>query len=183
MVERGSTDHCKDATLLSSSQGVLAHWGPRHTPKHTWYVLIHPGPPHGKKVFFGLFQSQPEIAINLNGEREHHRRILSASTAALQVPCAEECPVIRDNDHLAGKVVVRQKRGASIEHGGVAITLVGVIERRNESQPTEPFMSMRLQLAPAAESPITREIVQYDFDFGRVRLPYPSYDGEGISLR
>ncbi len=132
-------------------------------------------------VLFGLFQTQPEIAINLAGERQFHRRVLGLTSG--QVPYADTCPIVRDDDHLSGKVVLRQKPGASLDHHGIAVTLIGLIEQRGEPHPPEPFMSMRLQLVPAAESPITREITQLDFDFGKVHFPHPSYDGDAIALR
>ena len=61
--------------------------------------------------------------------------------------------------------------------------LIGTVERFTEPATKDDFLFTRIQLASAIESPIQRETIIYDFDFGSVRFPYESYDGCGITLR
>lgn len=133
-------------------------------------------------VLFGLFGAAPEIIVRFEEGRETHRRVL-APVRSGEVESCEQCPVVRDQDCVAGQAVVRLRSGAPLEHCGIHVELVGTVERHHEKPTRQDFSSLRIQLAAPAESPITQETSVYAFSFGAVRFPYQSYDGAGLSLR
>lgn len=80
-------------------------------------------------------------------------------------------------------MAIRLCSGSHLEHSGISLELTGTIERFTEPATKDDFLFTRIQLASVAESPIKKEAVIYNFDFGTVRFPYESYDGCGITLR
>lgn len=135
-------------------------------------------------MFFNLFSSPPEVGIELAGSRPTHKRRLPRQSTQ-EVDSAEECVIVGDKESLEGKVIVRLNKGATLEHQGLTIELGGTVNyyQPNGGAISECFMSNKIRLAHAAESPISREVSQYEFSFGNVRLPYESYESAGISLR
>ena len=136
-------------------------------------------------MFFNLFSSPPEVSIELAGSRPTHKRRLPRQSTQ-EVDSAEECVVVGDREGLEGKVIVRLNKGATLEHQGLTIELGGTVsyyQPNGAGAISECFMSNKIRLAHAAESPINREVSLYEFSFGNVRLPYESYESAGISLR
>ena len=123
----------------------------------------------------------PDLTITLAQTHQMYKRTLPS--ADTQVQTCHTCPMIYDNQRLAGQLVVRLRDGRQLEHTGISVEFVGTIDRHDGTHKDGKFTSVCIQLASAAESPLQEETTLYDFDFGNVRLPHLSYDGLGVSIR
>jgi len=133
---------------------------------------------------FGFLNGpQPEIQINILGERGLHKRIVRPGSRD-SIEASESCPILHPGDVLKGQLLIRLKQGqASFEHQGVSLEFIGALELPIERGNHIEILRVRKQLLTASESPLTNETTLIDFDFGPHTLPYPSYDGLGFSLR
>lgn len=99
----------------------------------------------------------------------------------------EHCPIYHDGDHLSGSAILRIRNGHSLDHSGIVIEFKGAVvmpqgaDGRSASATITEFVSMSVTLKTMQESPIGD--VRMPFDFGKVRLPYESYDGDRVTVR
>ncbi|TYZ57895.1 hypothetical protein PybrP1_010499 [[Pythium] brassicae (nom. inval.)] len=94
---------------------------------------------------------------------------------------ARQLPLFREDERVGGTLVVAVPDGRRLEHAGVKIEIVGLIEMPHERQSSYEFMSLARELAPpgALEQPETA----FAFDFAGAEKPHESYYGRSVRLR
>lgn len=77
-------------------------------------------------------------------------------------------------------MLINVAKGRTLEHQGIRVELLGVIESTNDNRQ----MSQFIQLVRDLEPPGTlTDDVSYDFAFNRVEKLYETYSGNQIRLR
>lgn len=91
-----------------------------------------------------------------------------------------QIPLFREDEGVRGTLRVTVPDAKRLEHTGVKIEMVGVIEMPHERQATYEFTSLLRELAGAGA--IEREQT-FAFDFSSVEKAHESYYGRSVRLR
>lgn len=122
-----------------------------------------------------LFSFGPaaELAIALDG---------AETRATIRHPAekAKQIPLFREEELVRGTLKVVVPDGKRLEHTGVKIEMIGVIEMPHERQSSYEFTSLVRELESAGA--IDQEKT-YAFDFSSVEKPHESYYGRSVRLR
>ena len=84
-----------------------------------------------------------------------------------------------EGDNISGKVLLNLK-DKRLEHAGIKVEFVGVIELFYDRGNHYEFTSQIVELAPAGA--LTKS-VSFDFAFNELQMPYESYNGINARLR
>ncbi|XP_068235017.1 vacuolar protein sorting-associated protein 26B-like isoform X2 [Palaemon carinicauda] len=125
--------------------------------------------------FFGFGQSA-EIAIQLDGSDT--RKMAEMKTEDGK---KERYYLYYDGESVSGKVnVILKKPGSRLEHQGIKIEFIGLIELYYDRGNHHEFTSLVKELARPGE--LTQNTA-FDFEFNQVEKPYESYSGTNVRLR
>ena len=83
-------------------------------------------------------------------------------------------------DNICGTVELEVGGSKKLEHQGVKVELIGLIEMLQDRSNTYEFTSLVRELEPAGELQGSQA---YPFEFTGVEKPYESYDGINVRLR
>lgn len=122
-----------------------------------------------------FFKSPLEIEIRLDGDQDRAHHEVHTVHGRL-----ESLPVYRDGESVSGNVTVRTKEGRTVEHLGIKVQLLGVIETNIDGLHLSEFLSLATELA--APSNISHA-VDFPFEFKNVQKQHESYRGKNVSLR
>uniref|UniRef100_K3WQS7 Vacuolar protein sorting-associated protein 26 n=1 Tax=Globisporangium ultimum (strain ATCC 200006 / CBS 805.95 / DAOM BR144) TaxID=431595 RepID=K3WQS7_GLOUD len=124
------------------------------------------------KSLFG-FGPAAELTITLDG---------ADTRATIRHPAEKTklIPLFREDELVQGALHVAIPEGKRLEHAGVKIEFVGVIEMPHERQSVYEFTSLIRELDGAGA--IDQEKT-YTFDFSSVEKPHESYYGRSVRLR
>ncbi|KAI1946829.1 Vacuolar protein sorting-associated protein 26 [Ophidiomyces ophidiicola] len=92
----------------------------------------------------------------------------------------ERVPLYLDGETVAGAVTVRPKDGRRLEHAGIKVQLIGVIEMLFDRGAQHEFLSLAHELAAPGELQHPRT---FTFAFRNVEKPFESYRGLNVRLR
>jgi vacuolar protein sorting-associated protein 26 len=92
----------------------------------------------------------------------------------------EEQYLFHAADNVCGTVELEVNGSRKLEHQGVKVELVGLIEMLHDRSNTFEFTSLVRELEPAGELLGSK---QYPFEFTDVDKPHESYDGINVRLR
>ncbi|KAK7076804.1 Vacuolar protein sorting-associated protein 26B [Halocaridina rubra] len=125
--------------------------------------------------FFGFGQSA-EISIQLDGSET--RKMAEMKTEDGK---KERYYLYYDGESVSGKVnVMLKKPGSRLEHQGIKIEFIGLIELYYDRGNHHEFTSLVKELARPGE--LTQNTA-FDFEFNQVEKPYESYSGTNVRLR
>ncbi|ODV92063.1 hypothetical protein CANCADRAFT_81886 [Tortispora caseinolytica NRRL Y-17796] len=122
-----------------------------------------------------FFKSPLDIDVRLDGE--DNRKHVEVKT---EKGNAEKLPLYLDGDSVKGTVTVRPRDGKRLEHLGIKVQFIGVIEIYVDRANHDEFLSLAQELAAPAE---LRHPETYDFEFKNVEKQYESYNGINVRLR
>lgn len=88
-------------------------------------------------------------------------------------------PLYTGDELVSGKLIVRSRAGR-IEHSGIRIRLIGIIEVINGEQPDSEFMTNSLDLEPAGSF---TDMKSYPFHFPSFQKPYDSFYGSSFRIK
>lgn len=123
-----------------------------------------------------LFFKAP-LDIDIRLENEDSRKHVEIKTPQGRL---EKLPIFKDGESVKGSVTIRTKEGRKVEHLGVKVLLLGVIETNVEGMSESEFLSLSTELV--APSVLTRPET-YPFEFKNVEKQYESYRGKNARLR
>lgn len=123
-----------------------------------------------------LFFRAP-LEIDIRFDNEESRKYIDTKTTQGRL---EKLPVYKDGETVKGSVTIRTKDGRRVEHFGVKVQLLGVIETNADGLQVSEFLSLATELAAPAQ--ITRPET-YPFEFKNVEKQYESYRGKNARLR
>ncbi|KAG6572732.1 vacuolar protein sorting-associated protein 26A [Phytophthora cinnamomi] len=119
-----------------------------------------------------------ELRFSLEGEQQR---------AKVKVPrlgdskSVVELPLFRDDEDVRGVLTVAVDSGKKLEHSGLKLQLLGLIEVPVDRSVGDEFTSSVRELQPSGEA-IEGEAT-FRFDFAKVDKPHESYYGKSVKLR
>ena len=89
-------------------------------------------------------------------------------------------PLFAEDDRLSGRLELRLERRRPLEHAGVRVELLGLIETGSERLPNSTFMSSAVDLEPPG---VLAEDRVLPFAFAVFQKPFESFYGSSVKLR
>ncbi|TGZ54777.1 hypothetical protein CRM22_010557 [Opisthorchis felineus] len=124
--------------------------------------------------FLGLGQN---VDIRIELDDEEHRKQEECKTEDGHV---YPLSIYYDGETVSGRVLIGMKRGSKLEHQGIRIDFLGVIEFFTDRGNRDEFITLSQDLARPG---ILSQPVSYPFEFLTVNKPYESYCGTHVRLR
>ncbi|PAA46151.1 hypothetical protein BOX15_Mlig012432g3 [Macrostomum lignano] len=121
-----------------------------------------------------LFGPSADLEIHLDGSDDRQK-----GDVLLDSGKKEACPVYFDGEAVSGKVNIRLKQ-SKMEHYGIRVELLGLIEQFSDRSSQHEFLSMARELARPG---ILTQSCCLEFEFVSVEKPYESYFGVNVKLR
>lgn len=95
---------------------------------------------------------------------------------------SKQIPLFKEDEGVKGSLTVTLPDGGKrLEHTGVKIEMIGVIEMPHERQSMYEFTSLVRELEPSGAIEVSEKV--YAFDFSSVEKPHESYYGRSVRLR
>jgi len=91
-----------------------------------------------------------------------------------------KAPVFMDGEDVRGQVMINLNKGKKLDHLGVRVELIGVIENLYDKSQNTVFLQLVRDLEPPGA---LTDNVTYDFQFNRVEKQFESYNGLVVRLR
>lgn len=88
--------------------------------------------------------------------------------------------IYHDKESVTGKVAIYLKNNKSIDHQGIRVDLIGIIENFYDKTQNLQFLTLSRELEPPGTLP---DNATYDFAFNNVEMEYESYCGISVRLR
>ncbi|ODV66309.1 vacuolar protein sorting-associated protein 26 [Hyphopichia burtonii NRRL Y-1933] len=122
-----------------------------------------------------FFKAPLDIEIRLDNEQS--RKTIDVKTPQGRL---EKLPVYQDGESVKGSITIRTRDGKKVDHMGIKVQLLGVIETNTDSLISNEFLSLATELA--SPSQLTHPET-YPFEFKNVEKQYESYRGKNARLR
>ncbi|KAL3658230.1 hypothetical protein V7S43_016858 [Phytophthora oleae] len=121
-----------------------------------------------------------ELSFSLQGEEQR---------AKLKVPRFDDAkgsqptqlPLFRDEEDIRGVLTVKVDSGKRLEHTGLKLELLGLIEVPVDRSAGDEFTSSVRELQASGEALEGEQT--FNFDFAKVDKPHESYYGKSVKLR
>lgn len=91
-----------------------------------------------------------------------------------------KAPVFCDGEDVKGKVFVNLSKGKRLDHMGIRIELVGIIENLYDAKQNSTFLQLVRDLEPPGS---LTDNMTYDFAFNRVEKQFESYNGIVVRVK
>ncbi|KAA3670690.1 vacuolar protein sorting-associated protein 26, partial [Paragonimus westermani] len=139
---------------------------------HPDHIFVHYIPIH--QNFLGLGQNV-DIRVTLHDED-------SRKQEEFKTEDGQTYPLLiyYDGETVAGNVLIGMKRGSKLEHQGIRIDFLGVIEFYSDRGSRDEFISLSQDLARPG---ILSQPTKYPFEFVDIMKPHESYCGTHVRLR
>lgn len=122
-----------------------------------------------------FFKAPLDIDIRLDNEDTRKHVEIKTPQGRL-----EKLPIFKDGESVKGSVTIRTKEGRKVEHLGVKVLLLGIIETNVEGMSASEFLSLSTELVAPA---LLTHPETYPFEFKNVEKQYESYRGKNARLR
>lgn len=122
-----------------------------------------------------FFKAPLDIEIRLDNEQS--RKTIDVKTPQGRL---EKLPIYQDGESVKGSITIRTRDGKKVDHMGIKVQLLGVIETNTDSLISSEFLSLATELA--SPSQLTHPET-YPFEFKNVEKQYESYRGKNARLR
>lgn len=90
-------------------------------------------------------------------------------------------PVFYDRENITGKVIVNLNKNKKVEHQGIKVELLGLIESYQDKKNVSRFISLAKDLEPPGI--LTNDITNLTFSFSNVEKQYETYRGNNMMVR
>lgn len=122
-----------------------------------------------------FFKAPLDIEIRLDSENTRkHVEVKSPQGRT------ESLPLYEDGETVKGEVTVRLREGRKLDHVGIKVQLLGMIESQLDVITSSDFLSMATELALPG---LLVNPESYPFEFRNVEKQYESYRGKNVRLR
>lgn len=122
-----------------------------------------------------FFKPPLDIEIRLSDEGRSYTEIKSPHGGRI-----EKLPIYKDGELVKGTVTIRTREGRRVEHTGIKVQMIGLIETNVDGVVTLDFLTMGKELA--APGMLDGE-ESFPFEFKNVEKQYESYRGKNAKLR
>ncbi|CAL8079157.1 unnamed protein product [Calicophoron daubneyi] len=124
--------------------------------------------------FFGLGQNV-DIKIVLNDEDVRRKEEIRTDDGHVY-----SLPVFYDGETVSGSILIGMKRGNKLEHQGIRIDFLGIIEFYTDRGSRSEFLTLSQDLARPG---ILSQPTSYPFEFANIQMAHESYSGTNVRLR
>lgn len=90
-------------------------------------------------------------------------------------------PTFYDRENITGKVIINLNKTKKLDHQGIKIELLGLIEHYQDKKNLSRFITLAKDLEPAGS--LTQEITNFNFSFSNVEKQYETYRGNNMMVR
>ena len=90
-------------------------------------------------------------------------------------------PTFNDRENVTGKVIINLNKTKKMEHTGIKIELVGLIENLQDKKNVSRFISLAKDLEPPGS--LSTEITNLPFSFSSVEKQFETYRGNNMQVR
>ena len=90
-------------------------------------------------------------------------------------------PTFYDRENVTGKVIINLNKTKKLEHHGIKIELLGLIEHCQDKKNVSRFITLAKDLEPPGT--LSTEITNFNFSFTNVEKQYESYRGNNMLVR
>lgn len=125
------------------------------------------------------FSKPMDVGIEILLDEEDRKTISIPSVNENSENIFRKIPLYTGEEDIKGKLIIRPRSG-KVDHSGIRIRLVGVIEVVNGSQPDSEFMTNGQDVEPAG---VLFDQKQYDFSFTGFQKPYDSFYGTSFRIK
>lgn len=94
---------------------------------------------------------------------------------------AVKLPTFYDRENITGKVIINLNKAKSLEHTGIKVELVGMIENLHDKKNPSRFIALTKDLEPPGS--LTKDITNFTFSFTNVEKSYETYRGNNMIIR
>lgn len=88
--------------------------------------------------------------------------------------------VFQDGEDVKGQVLINLNKGKRLDHLGIRVELVGIIENLYDKNQNSVFLQLVRDLEPPGA---LNDNVSYDFQFNKVEKQYETYNGIVVRTR
>ena len=115
--------------------------------------------------------------MTITVEPNHHKKFKHPNSSNVLI----EYPTFFPKDDINGKIIIELNKNKNLEHQGIKISLVGLVEHTKDSSSNTKFFEETLTLSPA--DTINNEITHLDFSFKpKSEKPYETYKGSSFRV-
>jgi vacuolar protein sorting-associated protein 26 len=90
-------------------------------------------------------------------------------------------PTYYDRENITGKVIINLNKIKNLEHKGIKIELMGVVENLQDKKNMLRFMALTRDLEPPGT--ISTDVTNLTFAFNNVEKQYETYRGNNVQVR
>jgi vacuolar protein sorting-associated protein 26 len=90
-------------------------------------------------------------------------------------------PAFSDREDVSGKVIINLNKIKKLEHTGIKIELIGLIEQINDKKNASRFITITRDLEPSGI--LTNEVTNLSFEFKNVEKQYETFRGNNIIVK
>ncbi|KAE8988956.1 Vacuolar protein sorting-associated protein 26 [Phytophthora rubi] len=122
-----------------------------------------------------------ELRFSLEGEQQRSKVKVPRLEDGKSGGKPAELPLFRDDEDIRGVLTVTLDSGKKLEHTGLKLELLGLIEVPVDRSAGDEFTSSVRELQPSGEA--LEGEATFPFDFAKVDKPYESYYGKSVKLK
>jgi vacuolar protein sorting-associated protein 26 len=121
-----------------------------------------------------FYQTPPSLKINI--EASSHKPFKYLENNRLK-----EYATFFPSDNIKGDFIIELNQNYFLEHQGIKVNLIGIIENTKNPSSSTKFYEEFLTISSADK--INNEITKFNFNFPPKEKPYESYFGSSIKIR
>ena len=121
-----------------------------------------------------FYQTPPSLKINI--EASSHKPLKYLENNQLK-----EYATFFPSDNIKGDFIIELNQNYFLEHQGIKVNLIGIIENTKNPSSSTKFYEEFLTISSADK--INNEITKFNFNFPPKEKPYESYFGSSIKIR
>ena len=121
-----------------------------------------------------FYQTPPSLKINI--EASSHKPFKYLENNQLK-----EYATFFPSDNIKGDFIIELNQNYFLEHQGIKVNLIGIIENTKNPSSSTKFYEEFLTISSADK--INNEITKFNFNFPPKEKPYESYFGSSIKIR
>ena len=127
------------------------------------------------EYFKSFYQKPPSLKINIQTSSNKPFKYPNENKQII------EYPTFYPSDNIKGNFIIELNQNKYLEHQGIKVNLIGIIENTKNPSSSTKFYEEFLTISSADK--INNEITKFNFNFPPKEKPYESYFGSSIKIR
>ena len=122
-----------------------------------------------------FYQTPPSLKINIKTSSHKPFKYPNINKQLI------EYPTFYSSDNIKGDFIIELNQNKFLEHEGIKVNLIGIIENIKNPSTSTKFYDEFLTICSADK--INNEITKFEFNFPPKEKPYESYFGSSVKVR